>query len=430
MRSIDAGVESLVFAGGSVWAIASAVARGAIILVAFGCGMAQAQTGSSGGEAGRPDEALQASGAPGEAAGTPPPAAAAKPQAAPDPASQAPPDRDSDDPEQPPRPEAKEWRLKAPKVSGFVQVFYRYAFDTSGDGVVDSSNFRVQRVRISLKGEVLPWVSYKVEFDPRAPEVGGILRDAYFGLKFIPRHELRIGQQKTQFGYENPESSSQLYVVNRAEVSDSLSRGVNLRDIGVGLKGNVPLGGGFRLEDAITVVNGEGFNVQADNTRKKNVWGRLGVRYKSGGLLARFGVSGGRGDQREIGDPTNPQDDVLFAFDRLGTDFEIDHPRFFLNAEYVRGHDDLPALSSPEPTPAEVVDRKGYYVLVGGKTRWRVGPLVRYDTLDDGFRRWTIGAYYGLPAERFRALVNYEFRDSRDGARADDKLYFWAQVHF
>ena len=143
-----------------------------------------------------------------------------------------------------------------------------------------------------MSGKVWPWISYDVEVDPRAPEVAGVLRDAYITLRFIPRHRVRLGQQKTQFGYENRESSSRLFAVNRTEVSDNLSRGPNLRDIGIGLLGSLPLGGGLRIEDAVTLTNGTGLNVQADDTDMKTVWGRLGVRYQFDGSWVRLGGIG------------------------------------------------------------------------------------------------------------------------------------------
>lgn len=173
------------------------------------------------------------------------------------------------------------WSLKPPQISLYVQLHYRYAFNTSPDVIVDNHNFRVQRVRIGLKGDVLPWVGYDLEIDPRAPEVAGILRDAFIVFKLIPDHKLRLGQQKTQFGYESRISSSALYFVNRAEVSDALSRGLNLRDIGLGLIGKLKLGGGFQIEDAITWVNGSGLNVQNDDTPMKNLWGRSESRTRS-----------------------------------------------------------------------------------------------------------------------------------------------------
>lgn len=321
----------------------------------------------------------------------------------------------------------KPWKLKPPKVFGYVQIHYRYAFSTGADSLVDYDDFRIQRVRVGVKGEAFSWLSYDVEIDPRAPQVTGLLRDAFVEVKSIPRHDLRIGQQKTQFGYENQESSANLFAVNRTEVSDNLSRGVNLRDIGVGLIGNFKVGPkGFRIEDAITLVNGAGMNVQADNTSKKNVWGRLGLRWKqdSSNTLVRLGVSGGIGDLMDEGvDSLDPADDVRLDFRRLGGDLEVDLPWFFLSAEYVKGWDEDPGTNQTE-------DITGYYVNLVGKTSWRLGPIARYDVLGDEFKRWTFGAYYGLPSERLRVLFNYEYRKLKDGVRADDKLYVWTQVRF
>ena len=313
----------------------------------------------------------------------------------------------------------------APKATfyGFVQTHYRHSFLTGSDAV-DAPNFRVQRVRLGVRGDLYPWLSYEVEIDPRSPDANvGLLRDAFLIFKFIPRHQLRVGQQKTQFGFENRESSSELFQVNRTELSESLGRGVNLRDIGVGLIGNVRLGKGWRLEDAITVVNGDGLNVQADSTRTKNVFGRVGLRYRvdPADLTVRVGVSGATGDALDTGEPLDPTDDFRVTFKRLGSDVQIDDRRFFLSAEHARGTEE-------NTLTGETDEVSGYYVNLVGKTRWRIGPSLRLDTMGDAFRRWTFGTYYGLPNAPFRVLVNYEFRELRDGARVDDKLYVQAQV--
>ena len=316
--------------------------------------------------------------------------------------------------------------LKPPRVFGYVQVFYRYAFATGEDSVVDNDNFRVQRVRIGVKGDLSPRVSYDLEIDPRAPEITGVLRDAFVSVNVIPRHEIRLGQQKTQFGYENRESSTNLFAVNRTDVSDNLSRGVTLRDIGVGLIGNLKLGKGCRLEDAITVVNGAGMNVQDDNTRKKNVWGRLGLRYRNdpGDYVARVGISGADGDLVDPGDDlADPADDFRLVFNRYGADIELDHPRAFFSAEYVSGHEENKATG-------ETDEPIGWYVNLAGKTKWQIGPIVRYEDFDDEFKRYTLGAYCGLPAEPLRFMLNYEYRRLNNAVRGDDKLYLWTQVRF
>ena len=100
--------------------------------------------------------------------------------------------------------------LQGPTVSGYMQIHYRQAYATGADPAVDNDDFRVQRLRVGLEGDVYRWLSYDLEIDPRAPEVTGLLRDAYVTFKVIPRHKLRIGQQKQQFGYENVESSTRL----------------------------------------------------------------------------------------------------------------------------------------------------------------------------------------------------------------------------
>jgi hypothetical protein len=312
------------------------------------------------------------------------------------------------------------------KFYGSVQVHYRHAFETGVDGVFDAPNFRVQRVRLGVRGNLYKWLSYEVEIDPRSPEITGVLRDAFLAFKVIPRHQIRLGQQKTQFGYENRVSSTDLFAVNRTEVADSFSRGVNLRDIGVGLIGNVKLWKGWRFEDAVTVVNGDGMNVQADRTRQKNLWGRGGLRYRkdSADLTVRAGMSVALGDQIDEGvDPLDTADDFRLEFDRRGFDVEVDHPRFFASAEYVRG-------TNTNTSTDEDDQLSGYYVNLVGKTPWKVGPIVRLDTFGDEFRRWTIGGYYGLPNVPFRLLVNYERRAVKDGVRGDDKLYVWTQVRF
>jgi hypothetical protein len=319
----------------------------------------------------------------------------------------------------------KEKKGKRPRVYGFVQVFYRETFHTGDDPQVDYDNFRVQRVRVGVKGKVIRKVRYVVEIDPRAPTITGIMRDAYIALRHIPRHEIRLGQQKTQFGYENRESSSELFAVNRTEISDNLARGPNLRDVGLGLVGKIPVGGGFRIDDAVTVTNGNGSNTQIDDTDMKSVWGRLGGRFKREELTIWLGGSFGVGDFVDPGDiELDPTDDFTVKFRSIGTDLEVDHTFAFLSAEYVWGRQEF---------EGETIEPKGYYVNLLGKAPFDLGPIVRYDELlipEEDFRRWTFGAYWGRPDAPLRLLVNYEYRREKDSSRGDDRLYLWTQVRF
>lgn len=314
-----------------------------------------------------------------------------------------------------------------PKISGVIQVHYLNEFNTNGDTIRDPDGFRILRARLTAKGKLNKQVSYELMIDPRSPEQGGILRDAFIGIHCIKNQEIRIGQQKTQFGWENRESITELYTVNRAEMSDGVSRGFNLRDVGIGMLGQIKLKKKFRIENAVTFTNGTKMNPAGpfDFNTKKALWGRIGVRYKSDNLTIRLGGSFGYGGIRDPGDTlSTTSDDVYIDFSRAGADVHAEHKYFFAAAEYAQGIDKARDTLYGEPM--------GYQALLAVKTKWKTGPLIRYDVFEDEWKVLTAGAYYGLPKDKFRILVNYVFRGNvTDIPRGhDDRLYIQMQVTF
>jgi hypothetical protein len=312
-----------------------------------------------------------------------------------------------------------------PKISGFIQTQFLQHIDTNNDQETKPSRFRMQRVRVKVEGKISKRISYQVEIDPRPPQITGFLRDAYISLHFIKKHEIRIGQQKTRFGYENSIGSSNLFFVNRTDVSDNLSRGINLRDIGIGLMGSVKLNERWRIEDAVTVVNGAGMNVQADNNHKKSIWGRVGIRYKTDYTKWKFGISGAKADVMETAiDSLGEPFDYFIYFTRLGADVQFEKKWFSIAGEYIIGNNDEPDGPS---------DVSGYYFMLAGKTPIHIGPTLRYEDMDGEFKRWTIGAYYGEPSARLRILANYEIRQVDDPEMPlgeDNRFYLWLMVRF
>lgn len=311
------------------------------------------------------------------------------------------------------------------ELSGYLQTQATAPLDTNDDGAAENDTFHLRRVRVRMKGSVISKVGFTLMLDPSTPS--NLLRDGFVSLSHIPYHEIRIGQQKTQFGYENPESSTKLYTVNRAFVSDALGRGPDLRDLGVGVLARIPVGGGFDLEYAVTVVNGAGPNVSKDDNDAKDVWGRAGATYRRGSYLARAGVSGAAGERRDRGaDPMDPADDVSVNFLRLGADGEVETPWAILLVEYLWGKNEGGATETTA---------HGFYATAIGKTPWSMGPILRYDRYDpdtdaddDQTGRLTVGAYYDVSGIRTRLIANYEL-DLSDQAR-DDALLLWAQILF
>lgn len=323
--------------------------------------------------------------------------------------------------------EAKpEKKRKRAKISGFLTALYKMRVDQNDDAMTEPDAFRLGKVVVRVKGRVEERVGYVVEIDARSPTLAGVIRDAYVALYVVPDHQIRLGQQKTPFGYENWLSTRQLYTITRSELSEGLGRGVTHRDIGVGIVGHVPLTDAWRLEDAMAVVNGAGFGVQADDTELKNVWARVGVRGElAGDMVLHAGISGAIGDQMGEPDPGPPPLPAeRFTFRRAGADLELDHPWFFAGAEFAMGWDTIPAGTG------DTESSMAYVILLAGKTPWHAGPVLRYDVADaDGFTRITAGAYWGEPDARARAIVHYEYFED-DAGTHDGRITTSAIVAF
>ena len=309
----------------------------------------------------------------------------------------------------------KDKKRKGPKVKGYIQFHFNQPIDTNGNGSAPS-RFRVQRARLTLEGKVNGRVSYEMDIDPRSPQVAGLMRDAFVDVRLHPHHTLRLGQQKVKFGYINQRSSSALYAVNRPEMADELSRGVNLRDVGASLLGEAPLGGGRYFEYAVSVVNGAGLNVQQDNNKAKNVSGRVGLAGQSGTDRWQVGVSGAAGDMFETSSDPVYDGGYFRDFQRLGTDFLFENGRLAAYGEYAVGRHEEKARDFEETV-------HGYYLTLAGKSARDIGPMLRYDGID-GEGRVTAGGYYGKPQAPFRLLFNYERRTG------DDRVYLWMLTRF
>ncbi|MFN0190345.1 MAG: porin [Bacteroidia bacterium] len=314
-----------------------------------------------------------------------------------------------------------------PKISGVIQVHYLNEFNTNGDTIRDPDGFRILRARLIAKGKINDFITYELMIDPRAPEHGGVMRDAFIAIHVIKNQTIRVGQQKTQFGWENRQSITELYTVNRGEMSDGVARGENLRDIGIGILGDIKLNKNFRIEDAITFTNGTKSNVTGpyDFNSRKAVWGRIGLRYKKDDFIVRLGGSFGFGGLRYLyEDIYDPADDVYAKFKRVGADVQIEQKYFFFASEYASGTDRVSDTLFEEPF--------GYQAIIALKTKWKIGPLLKYDVFEDEWKVITCGAYYGNPNDRFRMLLNYVFRGNvKDVPRGhDDRLYVQMQVVF
>lgn len=315
-----------------------------------------------------------------------------------------------------------------PKISGLIAMYYQNEFNTNGDSLRDPDGFRLFKARLEAQGMISEKIGYDIMIDPRTPLHGGLVRDAVLTFTHLKHHTIKVGRQKTPFGWENLLSSAEMYTVNRSEVAEGVGRGDNLRDNGVGIIGRIPISKRFSIDDHFTFTNGTRLDVTGpyDFNSGKAFWGRVGIRYKRKGLKVQLGGSFGEGELRLLGDSLdNPNDDIQMVIHRLGADLQVDQKHFFLAAEYGKGRD----LAQDS---TEYDEYSSWQVLAAVKTKWKAGPMFRYEWAGDEWVIPTFGLYYGEPKDRFRAIVNYLVRkgvtDVPEGH--DDRLYLMVQVRF
>ncbi len=336
---------------------------------------------------------------------------------------------------------------KGPTAAVYGYVNLQYSRTDAPFPTRDISTFETRRARIGARGEVLPQVGYNVLFDAADTS----LKDAFLALKKlpVPGLELRAGQWKTPFGYENAESDTKLLWVNGAYVVAALARSTttatltgspDARDLGVGLLGKWSLPAGLGAEAAVSVTNGAGPN-RKDDLDEKNAWGRAGITAKAGRASVRAGGSYGYGHQlanlgtnAKFDGVGTPLDDTSFYFATYGADVEVDTPWFFLASEVIQSERDV---WNHETGARPNVNARGWYAGVYGKTPWNVGPVFRAERYDrdrkvgnDRNERYTVGAYADLVPLNARLIFNYELDESDRAVRTGDRAILFGQVIF
>jgi len=345
----------------------------------------------------------------------PAPAAATPAQAAPEPAAPA---------------TLAALGVTTPRLSGYLQADWS-GVDAPASGR-DGSTFELRRARLMVTGQAHALVSYEVEADVAEKDVTRVVKDAWVGLRLPAGAELRFGQFKTPFGYEQTESDTRLLWVNGSAMVSGLAHGPDSRDLGLGLTGAWTLAEAFGLDLSAAVVNGAGPNT-ADELIEKNAWARLGGSVTLGAWKARAGFSYGYGRQlvtRGADLRLGTADDVSFYFHRFGGDLQLDSPWFFAVVEGASGRHDVSGA-------AGVAQGRGLVVGGYGKTPWGAGPIVRYDwyapfdkVAGNDRQRLTLGAYYDLRPVAVRLVFNYDLDLSDAAAKTGNVATLLAQVLF
>ncbi|WP_295937670.1 porin [uncultured Alistipes sp.] len=274
-----------------------------------------------------------------------------------------------------------------PKISGYVQTGYQWTDD--------SSTFFIKRVRLTLAGNIIPKLEYRVQIEFNSPKVV----DAY--LLYRPFNELNIqlGEYKLPFSIENTD-----YVPLKFEFIEyplSLRKLMGFSDLsGLSATGRdmgAQLFGGFFRRDGysilnynIGVFNGEGIN-SSDKNKSKDFVARLTLK-----PVAGLQISGS------------------YYWGEYGADY-LKRVRFGAGACYDYG----PVVVRGEYIGGTTGDMEsgGWYAMAGWRVLRSLMPTFRYDTFREERSlsstrqtNYTAGVTW-QPVKYLRCQFNYTYED-------------------
>ena len=149
------------------------------------------------------------------------------------------------------------------KLSGrFHADFKGYESSHPGD-----STFLVRRARLAMSGTVYKYFDFKVESE-FGKGTSGRLNDGYVNVRYFPQAQVKIGQYKQPYGFEEMTSDNYMDFIERS-IANKI---VPSRDVGLMLHGNLFKG---ILNYGISVANGYKINQSQDTDDHKDVIGRL-----------------------------------------------------------------------------------------------------------------------------------------------------------
>jgi phosphate-selective porin OprO and OprP len=326
---------------------------------------------------------------------------------------------------------------KEPKITlgGFIQGQAEFgdAPDARFNGVED--RFLLRRARLNVQGSFLEQFDFKLEADFGAnsvSETGGYraqLTDAFLNWNRYELANVKMGQFKSPYGYEQLQSDTRMFTIERSLVNDRLTDG---RQIGLGLSGST-----FekRLGYSLGMFNGTSVNNSFNDNDQFMYAGRLSgipikTQWNDKEVSWALGINGlssqdnGTNGPVSVVKPGLGLPGNLFQGDRwhYGVDTQLKVGRFDVFAEYLNAY--------VKPTSGSSFHADGWYA---GATYYFIPKylqgLVRFETFNprtsvagDSTDVWTFGLNYYIKGDDIKLMVNYLLGDrAASGAfEADD----------
>jgi phosphate-selective porin len=335
------------------------------------------------------------------------------------------------------KPAGKEPELK---IGGLLQA--QADFGDRGDTrfTTGDDRFYLRRARLNATGSFLEDFDFRLELDLSASlsnnstslstsNLRAQMTDGYVNWNKYAAANIRGGQFKSPFGYEQLYADPRLLTIERSLVNDRLTIG---RQIGVMLVGDAF---GKRLSYATSIFNGNNVNVSFNDNDKFLYAERVsGLIYSAKDLKLNVGANAFFSEDKNL---TGQSSDFLFNENTftgkrtgLGFDSQLHWAALDVWVEY------LQVKFQPEDNvPEEEFTPRGWYAMAGYMLRPKLQGVVRYETFNptiviDSTDIWTFGVNYLIKGDDLKLQFDYLTSDVPDLPERQNKILARFQVIF
>jgi len=332
-------------------------------------------------------------------------------------------------------------------IGGLLQVQFDGGDKGDSRFANDFDRFYLRRARLNASGRFLEEFDFRLEMDlagslSNTTGLRAQMTDGYITWNRYPEANVRVGQFKTPFGFEQLYGDPRLLTIERTLVNDRLTLN---RQLGA------QVGGDFfekRLGYAIGSFNGNGVNNNFNDNNALVTVGRItAVPWQGnlGSIAAKWSVGANGFSSKDTGlalsdlgldsTPTTPDRDGLFTGKRRGSgvDSQIVAGPFELWGELLRDR-----FEPASKIPSASLTSDGWY----GQASYFLVPnrfqiVAKYETFDPNDRKnadetktATFGANVYLKGHDLKLMANYLRTELPGSQKTQNKVIARLQVIF
>jgi phosphate-selective porin len=333
-------------------------------------------------------------------------------------------------------------------LGGLLQV--QFEDGDRGDSrfpATGEDRFYLRRARMNATGTFAEQFDFRIEFDLAGTlgSTNGLraqMTDGYVNWNRYAGSQIRAGQFKTPFGFEQLYPDPRLLTIERSLANDRLTLN---RQLGAQLWGDLL---DKHVSYAVGVFNGNGVNNSANDNGKLLWAGRLAVTPWKGNLFggsASWAIGGNYFQSEDTAlslpdfnldsTPTTPDRDNLFTGKRrgYGVDSQLETGPFSFWVEYLQNH-----LEPTNARPFSRFDSDGWYAQAGFfLVPKKLQLVLKHETFDPSRRvssndvsTDTVGLSYYLRGHNLKLQLDYLRTDLPGNTDTQNKVIMRLQAWF